>query len=212
MQKAINKREDIIVPFSIVATPNTEEAVSITKGVGASSELQFGQVDVLVSNSGYDRHGESISIDGIDLRQFKKNPVIMWAHDYTTLPIGKSLKTIKENGNLMARAELDWDIDEFANKIYRKILKGSINAVSIGGIVRKWSDDGMVIKELEMVEFSFVPIGAHPEALVLGKDFRSKINQNHIQALKDILSILEKSDEPENPNEEHVEQTITLGL
>ncbi len=37
--------------------------------------LEYGEIEVLVSNSGLDRHGERIILEGITISEIKKNPV-----------------------------------------------------------------------------------------------------------------------------------------
>ncbi len=51
------------------------------------NELTF---EFTASNEEIDRDGEIIEAKGWDLKNFKKNPVIIYAHDYRTLPIGKA--------------------------------------------------------------------------------------------------------------------------
>jgi uncharacterized protein len=161
---------------------SSEKGLSIIKSLGdeakakAQGGLEYGEVEVIVSNSGTDRHGESITMEGIDLKEIKRNPVVLWAHEYSALPIGKITKLWKKEGNLMARIKLDYDIYDFADTVYKMILRGTINAVSIGGMVRKWSDDYLTVEKLEMVELSVVPVGAHPDALVTAKSLGMEVN------------------------------------
>lgn len=183
--------------------------------------LDYGEVEVVVSNSGVDRHGESIKVDGIDLSQIKKNPVVLWAHDYSSLPIGKITKIWKKDGDLMARFKLATNLYDFADTVYKMIQDGIINAVSIGGLVKQWGDDGMTIDKLEMVELSVVPVGAHRDALVTSKSFEGKditkqyetflvkalqakmeVNddvEQHIDSLEKILDALKVTKEEASP-------------
>lgn len=137
--------------------------------INKSVRLEDGEVEVLVSNSGLDRHGEQILVEGIDLKAIKQNPVVLWGHDYASLPIGKINKIWKSAGNLMARIKLATEVYDFANMVYKLIQEGVINAVSIGGIVKEWNEDFSIIKKMEMIELSVVPVGAHPDALVTAK-------------------------------------------
>jgi HK97 family phage prohead protease len=174
------ERVDLTADFNIVEIPELKEDAApedaavykeIEKGgkVSVQKGLNYGEVTVIVSNATTDRYGESITMEGIDLTQIKRNPVVLWGHQYSQLPIGKIIKLWRSNGNLYATIRLDYDIYDFANIVYQMILRGTINAVSIGGLVKKWSDDYMTIEELEMVEVSVVPVGANPDALVVAK-------------------------------------------
>lgn len=163
-EREIDKRIDITT------------SIELTK----AKKLDHGEVEVIVSNSGIDRHGESITMEGIDLKQVKKNPVVLWAHDYGGLPIAKIVKLWKSGGNLMARLKFATERYDFADTVYRMVVDGFISAVSIGGIIKAFAEekdgktDYSVIAELEMVELSVVPVGAHPDALVTGKSFDMK--------------------------------------
>ena len=54
------------------------------------------------STEAQDRDGEVIAASGWGLKNYKKNPVFMWAHRYMDPPIGKAQKVWIENGNLVA--------------------------------------------------------------------------------------------------------------
>lgn len=133
-----------------------------------AAKLKEGEVEFVVSTNALDAHGERISVDGIDLKDYKKNPVVLWGHDGFNLPIARATKIWKEGGKLMARAQF-YLKDEFAKKVYDYIVDGFLNAVSIGGMVEEWSDDGITIKKMNMKEFSVVSIPANQEALVTAK-------------------------------------------
>jgi len=62
-------------------------------------------------------------------------------------------------------------VDEypFAKTVYDLVKGGYLNAVSIGGIVKQWSSDFMTIEQMEMVEFSIVPVPANPQAMITGR-------------------------------------------
>lgn len=165
------KRVQITSSIELAGIPSDVE----TKGVAnVNDSLKYGEVEVIVSNSGTDRHGEQIIMNGIDLAQIKRNPVLLWAHQYSELPIGSILKIWKESGNLMARIKLAYDVYDFADTVYKMIVNGIIRAVSIGGIVKEWNEDYTIIKKMEMIELSVVPVGAHPDALVTAKSIGIK--------------------------------------
>lgn len=199
--KEINTRVDFTADIEVMET----------KGLG------HGEIEVLVSNSGLDRHGERIMVDGIDIKQVKKNPVVLWGHDYTSLPIGKITKIWKDAGNLMAKIKLATDTYEFANTVYNMIIEGFVNAVSIGGIVKEWNpEDFSIINKLEMLELSIVPIGAHPDALVTSKalgldpDMFKKQYEDFLKGeLVDKMKVL-----PQNEIEQLIKglETLTLAL
>lgn len=133
--------------------------------VEKASKLKEGEVEVVVSTTDWDAHGERIMVNGIDFKGYKKNPVILWAHDGFNLPIARAKKLWIEGNKLMARVEFYMN-DDFPKKVYQYVLDGFIKAVSIGGMVKEWDEDGATIKELVMKEFSFVSVPANENALV----------------------------------------------
>lgn len=133
-----------------------------------ASKLSEGEVEFVVSTGDIDSHGERINVEGIELSDFKKNPVVLWGHDGFNLPIAKATKIWKSDGKLMARA-MFYLKDEFAAKVYGYIMDGFLNAVSIGGMVKEWGSDGMTISKMNMKEFSVVSIPANQNALVANK-------------------------------------------
>ncbi len=177
-----------------------------------AAKLKEGEVEVVVSTDAWDSHGERINVEGIDLKDFKKNPVVLWAHDGFNLPIAKATKIWKEGNKLMARVMFKMN-DEFPRKIYEYIVEEYVRAVSIGGAVEEWGHDGLTIAKMTMKEFSFVSIPANQEALVTAKSLdgnqKGELNglarlyarktltsgdelQENIKTLKTLLTALEE--------------------
>lgn len=143
-----------------------------------ATKLQEGEVEFVVSTNAWDSHGERIDIEGINLKDYMKNPVVLWGHDGFNLPIAKTTKIWKEGNKLMARAKF-YLKDEFPRKVYQYIMDDMLKAVSIGGMIDEWGTDGMTIAKMTMKEFSVVPIPANQEALVTAKmsqDQKSEFN------------------------------------
>src|SRR3990167_9023558 len=46
-----------------------------------------------ISTEAKGRDGDIIRLSGWDLKRYKKNPVVLWAHDSYAFPIARSLKT-----------------------------------------------------------------------------------------------------------------------
>lgn len=213
LKHTVDERVDITLDFKIGSTPEDNATKELAKSnFKPKSDLKYGQVEVIVSNSGIDRHGESIEMEGIDTAQVKRNPVVLWAHDYSSLPIGSIMNIWKEGKNLMARLQLATETYDFAETVYKMIVSGFINAVSIGGIVKEWNEDYSVIKKMEMIELSVVPVGAHPDALVTSKSIGMQPNEIKEQyeeflrkSLVDKLKVL-----PNNGIEQHIKVLKTL--
>lgn len=138
-----------------------------------AGKLADDEVEFVVSTNAVDSYGEVIDVDGINIKDYMKNPVVLWGHDGFSLPIGEAKKVWKEGKKLMARAKFYVD-DEFPKKVHDYLVKGRLRAVSIGGMVDEWGDDGRTIKKMTMKEFSVVSIPANPEALAIARDWTPK--------------------------------------
>lgn len=121
-----------------------------------------------ISTSAVDRDNDTISAAGWNLDNYRKNGVVLWAHDYRSLPIGKALQVGVEGGKLVATAE--FADHEFANTVLRLIDGGFLRATSVGFRPTKYAINeerrGLDFVEQELLEFSIVPVPANPEALI----------------------------------------------
>ena len=124
------------------------------------------------STSTQDRDGEVIEAKGWDLKNFKKNPVIMYAHDYRSLPIGKAPKVWLASGKLKNTVQFPPEgTYEFADIVERLVDTGYLKTESVGFIPQKWEDgDGdkgprRTYKKQELLEISIVPVPSNPDAL-----------------------------------------------
>lgn len=126
-----------------------------------------------VSTSGRDRHNESVDASGGNFANYKKNPVVLWAHDYSKPPIGKAL-WIKRDGEGVV-SKVKFANTPFAQEIFQLYKEGYMKAFSIGFMPDFNNiEDGdgdkkprRTYKKWEMLEYSAVPVPANPEALAL---------------------------------------------
>jgi len=133
------------------------------------------ELQMIGSTGAQDRDHEVISPKGWDISNYKKNPVVLEAHNYWAPAIGKA-EVKKEDDKLI------FDItfpEEGANPmadIYRKLYKGGfMRASSVGFIPKEWKDGQgdneprrTYIKQ-ELLEISLVTVPCNPEALVGAK-------------------------------------------
>jgi HK97 family phage prohead protease len=152
------------IDASIRASFDTE-----IKAEGDSRSLTF-----IISTASVDRMGDTIAVDGWKLDAFRKNPVVLWAHDSTSLPVAKATKVWIEQGRLMANAEFTPSgIARFNDTVFDMLKAGFLNATSVGFAPLKYAftDDpqrrfGIDFMEQELLEFSVVPVPANAEALI----------------------------------------------
>jgi len=134
-------------------------------------------VPFIISTSSIDRDGDTISIDGWDLKNYKKNPVVLYMHDPRNPPVAKSMNIKIEDGKLKSEAQFTpQDLNPFGYMIGQMYKKGFMKATSVGFKATKWTwaEDkdrkfGIDFIEQELLEYSAVPIPANPEALLDAK-------------------------------------------
>ncbi len=152
------------------------------------------------STSTIDRDGEVIEAKGWDLKNFKKNPVIMYAHDYRSLPIGKAPKVWLAGGKLKNTVQFPPEgTYEFADIVERLVDTGYLKTESVGFIPQKWEDgDGdkgprRTYLKQELLEISIVPVPSNPDAL------RNAVEEGVITTKE--LETLSTKDEISKPKE-----------
>jgi HK97 family phage prohead protease len=127
-----------------------------------------------ISTETVDRDHDVISLAGWQLDNYKKNPVVLWAHNYRGFPIATCTSIGIQNGALVATARFH-DHPE-ASIAHDLVEDGGLRATSVGFRVLKYAFNedrrGYDIMEQELLEFSIVPVPANPEAVMsLAKAF-----------------------------------------
>ena len=119
---------------------------------------------VIASTEDIDRDGEKIIVDAWDLKNYKKNPIILCCHNWYDVEdvIGRATN-IKQEGKKLI---IEWVFSKTNPKA--KLVKDLydewiLKTVSVGFIPREreWN----TITKAELLELSFVPIPANPNAL-----------------------------------------------
>lgn len=123
------------------------------------------KIEVVASDETKDRHGEKIRVDGWDLKNFKKNPVMLTSHAWYDLPVGKWLNIRTEDGKLIAEAKFAGTAK--GQEVQSLVEDGFLGAVSVGGIVKARDEkDPSIITEMELLEISWVSLPANPSAMI----------------------------------------------
>jgi HK97 family phage prohead protease len=135
---------------------------------------QGGVLRFKVSTEDVDRSRDIVKVAGWRTTNWEANPVVMFAHDYHSLPVAKGLAVEKQT-SLLADAEFPSKaLYPFGNTVYAMLREGYLNAVSVGFAPIKYNRNedrgGLDFEEQELLEFSVVPVPANPNALVVARD------------------------------------------
>lgn len=157
------------------------------------------ELEIVGSTSKIDRDGEVISVDGWDLKNFKKNPVVLPSHMYYEPAIGKAKVSIKESQLIFKIEFPEAGINPVAD-VYRGLYKGGFmkgSSVGFRPIEWQWGtgekDPRRTFLKQELLEISLVSIPANPEALVTEKGIDSAVkagclSSREIKTLEDFIS------------------------
>jgi len=183
--------KQIFKPFNIEVKSVDEDKREIT-AVGSQQKV--------------DRDGDVIKVDGVNLKNYKKNPVVLWSHNHNDPPIGRTKRVWKDGGKLMFKIEYaPPETYSFADTIYKLTKSGYINAYSIG-FVPDWEaadankkSGGFTFNKTELLEISAVNVPANPTALVESKSIQKALEDEVIDntEAEEMLYYLKKIEKAE---------------
>lgn len=146
------------------------------------------EVTIAYSAESVDRDGDIIRQKGIDLKAYRKNPVVLFAHGARwgpaegQLPIARSMKLFRDDDGLKSFSVdrfVEVDVHALGDTVFRMLASkpAFLNAASIGFLPikveeRELEDDeedrfwrAADFKKVEKLEHSIVPVPANADAL-----------------------------------------------
>jgi HK97 family phage prohead protease len=156
------------------------------------------EIEIIGSTAHKDRDGEVLDPAGWDLKNFKKNPVILPAHDYRQPAIGKAVNIKIEDGKLVFKIKFPPEGDNPLADVYRKLYKGGfMNASSVGFLPLEWKDgDGKgkdpnrTYTKAELLELSLVSVPCNPNALLSAKGVEKAVHAGILNS-NDVKTIMQ---------------------
>ena len=131
-----------------------------------------------------DRDGEVLIPSGMNSKEFDRNPVLFWNHDYSK-PVGRAVGLKRRDrdivGEFVFAKKPDGYVGEFFPEVAAALVgQGIVNAVSVGyvpeeGGVRKATDidrkrygtaTTTIFSRWKLLEVSLAPLQANPDALI----------------------------------------------
>lgn len=174
--KLVDINKDAANAFAEKLGIKAEDVEFIRKGI-VPSDTQFEEGEraavSYITTKDVDRDGEIVEPFGVDLEAYRKNPVVLFGHNYSELPIGKNLWIKSDDRGLIAKTQ--YASHEFAQKVYEYRKEGMPLAQSIGFIPIKWEDNtdkankswSRRYTKWHLLEYSDVPVPANPEAVAI---------------------------------------------
>jgi hypothetical protein len=110
-----------------VETKGTESSRTVELSFSSESPVsRWGEVEYLSHDQG-----------AVDLKRLEEMGVLLWNHK-SDVPIGSIEKVWIDESSRKGRALVRFDDDEESDRIYRKVLAGSLKSVSVGYRVENW--------------------------------------------------------------------------
>lgn len=166
--------------FSVRQTKNGEALTKLYQAPASFKSTDDGarSADFVMTAEVEDRYGDIVVTKGGDIKEFQRNPVVLWAHQSRGFPIGmwSNIRTINGSPRRM-EGTADFapaGIDENGDKAVALIEAGMLRACSIGFMPKAWEsikDDndrwkGYKFLEWELLECSVCSVPANPAAIV----------------------------------------------
>jgi phage head maturation protease len=184
------------VPIIRSETDRPDKIHRLYKGEVDDVDKSKRTVTATITTDAIDRYHEVILAKGIQLDNFRENPVVLWCHAGTVV-IGKNLwiKRFTKDGKSGLIAKTLFAKTEKAEEVFQLYCQGFLNGWSIGASP-DWSAYGQpteeevkarpelkkcrcVYRKVELLEYSAVSIPANPDAIgnEIGKGISAELRR-----------------------------------
>lgn len=151
---------------------NDGNAVANAAAAAANAAADGGPALFVLSTDEVDRHGDVVAAEGWNLEFYRRNPVLLWAHDYRRPAIGRAVSLWAEPHRLLARME--FAPTAFAQEVAALYRAGFQWGVSVGFRPLEFEERrdaatgaflGIRFLRQELLEVSAVTVPANRSAL-----------------------------------------------
>ena len=206
--------------------------------MASCSEITKGPADLdrsfwmVASNEARDRDGDVIRAKGWNLKNFKKNPVGLFMHDYRELPVFRVPDTKIEGDTFKTLMHFPEDMGGLSDDVYRAYQAKMLNASSVGFGVEEVKEDAKTREEFglpaentygngtlfwkqELWELSAVTVPSNPEALAQIKSMEGAEKlKEMLQRSEDFVIVLDDAfdDVPEDVPDDNIDEDEELSV
>lgn len=144
-----------------------------------SLDVENRSVVFVISDEQEDRHGTIFKLDGWEIDEYMRNPVVCYNHrksDPNPDTIIGTSRVWKEGGQLLARVTFETpDINPLAEKVLRKIEAGTLKGASVGFYPHEYrrgieengeKKDVVYFTRQSLLEWSVVSVPSNPNTLI----------------------------------------------
>jgi hypothetical protein len=134
----------------------------------ATPQAKGDEPSITISTIALDRDRDEVVPEGGDFNAYRKNPVVLFGHDRSSLPVGSTtgLEVLPGRG---IKARWLWlEGDAFAARVRNAFEQGMLRAASIGFLPKHSEPNGQGGRRFsawELIEWSLVPLPANADAV-----------------------------------------------
>ncbi len=156
--------------------------MTIQRFLGSVEELGEREIGVVAATAQLARDGHVLEPSGINLTNYRKNPVVLWSHN-PEQPVAACTAIAVENGALGARIEFaPTGASATADEICALVKSGIVRGVSIGFDPveaepldpSRGSRGGLHITQSELLEISLCAVPVDTGAAVVARSFAAR--------------------------------------
>lgn len=137
------------------------------------SSSKIAEATFIISTASVDTYGDTVNQNGWKLSRYRTNPVVLWGHKHSSLPIGKAINTTLDKGRLISTVR--FDSDRYAKRVAGMVERGALRTTSVGFMPGEFdfSKDpkrpyGIDFKSgHELLEWSIVCVPANGDCLLV---------------------------------------------
>ena len=187
----------------IITRDVTCEVRELSTEMIANREAEF-----VISTESVDSYGTVFMADGADFTRYNQNPIVAYGHrtwsDDPDMILGTSEVRQEKKVTIGKVRFEDDETNSMAEKIWKKIVAGTLRMASIGARVIEWrwgdeskGEDKNVIyfTRWELIEWSIVPVGSNPDALLRNQQTLEEMRKAITQGEENAPSVINDNNE-----------------
>lgn len=159
----------------------------------SQEQIDNREAEFVISTEAVDSYGTVFKSSGWDLTRYQQNPIVVYGHkvnsDNPDMILGTSEVRL-ENNQLLAKVRFEsQDVNPLAEKVWQKVKSGTLRMASIGANIEEWrwgdttvgeNNDVVYFTRQQLLEWSIVPLGSNPDALVRERSFVEQLRSEKL--------------------------------
>src|SRR5688500_1361876 len=169
----------------------------------------------VISTERVDRDGDIVKVAGWGFEDWRKNPVVLFAHAGQEPPVAQGEYIAAVGGKVKSTALFTpRDVYEFGHTIYKLVLHKFLRATSVGYQPVDWAVDkargGVNFAKQTLLEWSIVPIPSNPDSLAEAKSLGIELRTLKSWAIRTLDTLPDDVTNDDGVTKEMVEKALRV--